>query len=101
MKERVGASLPPAIDGAIEGEVDVTVSECRGTPEGLVLVLRWWGEGDGRPGVPFKGDSSASKCLFPVRVGERELGRYLRDMRALRFDAMVEGRVVGSLKVPL
>ena len=51
-EDRVGASLPPRIEGATRGELDVRVSELRGA-EGLTLVLRWWGEGDQSGGVAF------------------------------------------------
>ena len=37
MKERVGVSLPPSVEGGIEGEVEVCISEARGAG-GLSLV---------------------------------------------------------------
>ena len=71
-EDRVGASLPPRIEGATRGELDVRVSELRGA-EGLTLVLRWWGEGDQSGGVAFDVTRKNQKrgkaqCLFPSRV---------------------------------
>ncbi|KAH8094254.1 ubiquitin-protein transferase [Aureococcus anophagefferens] len=103
--DRVGASLPPRVSGEALGEVEVAVSECRGA-EALSLVLRWWGEGDApQAGVVFEASRKnprrgENSCLFPVRVDEHGLGRYLRDARLLRFDVVAHGRVVGALKVP-
>ncbi|KAH8072491.1 ubiquitin-protein transferase [Aureococcus anophagefferens] len=104
--DRVGASLPPRVSGEALGEVEVAVSECRGA-EALSLVLRWWGEGDApQAGVVFEASRKnprrgENSCLFPVRVDEHGLGRYLRDARLLRFDVVAHGRVVGALKVGL
>ena len=104
--DRVGASLPPRVSGEALGEVEVAVSECRGA-EALSLVLRWWGEGDApQAGVVFEASRKnprrgENSCLFPVRVDEHGIGRYLRDARLLRFDVVAHGRVVGALKVPL
>lgn len=102
--DRVGASLPPRIEGATRGELEIRVGELRGA-EGLTLVLRWWGEG-AVEGVAFDVTRKNQKkgragCLFPSRVDGAGLGRYLKDARVLRFDVVAHGRVVGALKVPL
>jgi len=102
--DRVGASLPPRIEGATRGELEIRVGELRGA-EGLTLVLRWWGEG-AVEGVAFDVTRKNQKkgragCLFPSRVDGAGLGRYLKDARVLRFYVVAHGRVVGALKVPL
>eukprot|EP00633_Aureoumbra_lagunensis_P010097 CAMPEP_0197317536 /NCGR_PEP_ID=MMETSP0891-20130614/47467_1 /TAXON_ID=44058 ORGANISM="Aureoumbra lagunensis, Strain CCMP1510" /NCGR_SAMPLE_ID=MMETSP0891 /ASSEMBLY_ACC=CAM_ASM_000534 /LENGTH=1452 /DNA_ID=CAMNT_0042807575 /DNA_START=118 /DNA_END=4476 /DNA_ORIENTATION=+ len=104
--DRVGASLPPRVDGVLKGEVEVSVADCRGRGSAL-LRLRWWGESRRSVGVAFRVERGVgnylSKCLFPVRVDERGLATYFRDCRFLNFDVIDpdSGDAIGLLRVPV
>ena len=81
----VGESLPPLVEGKIQGEVVMTVRQLAWDPEivqpdpsTLELRLLWWGQQDTTVLKPFARDG-ADTCYFPIKCSRVHLDNYLLD----------------------